>query len=330
MGLSSTRRTETLAHTLDISEIETILLSFSELVEAEGWSVPSGSELEQWLLFPGEWPRMRVETSSIDALAQQRRDIRGVLGLCELARHLMHARGLPVYERLRPHLRLFVEATAPAQNVRSKQDEGANKLFELLIALLLARGGATDLELEKPRAKSALTRNPDVLFKWRDGLGGVACKVLDSADPRAFVRNLEKGLRQIQASSAEFGCVFFNLKNIVPEDLLLPLATNQGDIPGIRAFTSLDGARREVSGWIGSYLDEVRECLTPDLWDRFNDQRLEPEVELYFADTCIVQHEAGFRINTVKFISTIPLGGRATSPRFSDLIDAINDAQGEA
>jgi hypothetical protein len=333
MGDQSSLVLETRA--VPLQEIAQLFDEFVELLERNGISPLPGSELEHWLLYPDTWKRLASASSPAagepPVLDEVRRDLRGVLGIAEIARHaLAVSRSAASLSSMLGHLRLLTAARSPAQNVRSTSDEDGNKTFELLLALLATRAGAANVELENATRTPKGVRNPDVLLTWEERRRGIACKVLDSADPRAFIRNLEAGLRQLQASPAQSGCVCLNLKNIIPEDLAMPIGTDGDGNLGFFVHDTLDLGRARIREWLAGYLDSVSAALTPEFWDRFEDPRLEPEVELYVFDVCLVAGDITPRLNTMKFFSSVPVGDRQCTPGHTRFMEAMNAAPGKA
>lgn len=313
-----------------IDEVGEVLDQFINLLARFNISPTPGSELEHWLLYPEQWKRFSagLDATAGGDLARDRRDIFGVIGVYELARHLLALDRVGMSVRLLPHLRGLAAARAPAQNVPSPDDQEANKTFELLLGMLAMRAGATEVELETSTASPE--SNPDILATWKGRRIGCACKCPNSSDPRAFVRNLEKGLRQIQSSKADSGAVFFNLKNVIPDGLLLPVITNSEGRSGIVASSSIKEAHSRIREWLDQYFEGVSKAMVPPFWDRFTDERLEPEVEVYVSGVTIVAPGGSIapRVNTLKFFSSLPtLPGRACSPEFVSFLDALNLAQ---
>ena len=133
----------------------------------------------------------------------------------ELALQLLQVRQHPDFPQIVPHLHLLNEGEA-AQNRRADQlDQAANKIFELLAACYAMRCGS-NITLDHP--KHSRGDNPDVLATMRNRQWGIACKVLHSLHPESIIQNIEKGLSQIDRSTADVGIVFLNLKNVIDHE----------------------------------------------------------------------------------------------------------------
>ena len=237
------------------------------------FSLKAGGEAVQWLLkyleqrdirpLPGS-PLERAAIIALDlakeapgrrvADSDTRDRYADFIGICELAAALRHVRKQGAVDQLLDHLRLLGRSTEkepapepgqvprPAESVAPKFDPVANYVFELLIAAYAMRVG-TDVKVD-PRtpAESEQGRNPDVLVTLRGRRWGFACKVLISANKEAVIEHLRTGIRQIEDSEAETGCVLFSLRAKVNLNALWPVADSAD--PSVEA-KAVDGA------WVG-------------------------------------------------------------------------------
>jgi hypothetical protein len=62
--------------------------------------------------------------------------------------------------------------------------------------------------------------NPDVITRFQGRDWGLACKVVHSDNPRGYRNHVIRGVEQIEAAAVDRGIVVFNLKNIVPHEVL--------------------------------------------------------------------------------------------------------------
>lgn len=199
-------------------------LALEALLAQHGIRIQSGGPLETHVLRV-----MKLAYDKEEGAAAEDPDVRGtyrtLIGVHELASHILEVRESPSFPSLVPHLRILNDGAA-LQNVPSGGgDQATNKLFELFAASLAMQCG-TNVTLDDPHASTG--DNPDVLATLGGRRWGIACKVLHSLHPEGFIRHLEKGLEQIDNSPADIGVVLFNLKNVLPHDRIWPLA----EIPG--------------------------------------------------------------------------------------------------
>lgn len=160
----------------------------------------------------------------------------------ELGVQLLAVQHHPDFDKLVPHLRLLDKGEASQATKAGHGDQAANKIFELLAACYSMRCGS-DVDLDDPD-KSSGGKNPDVLVTMAGQRWGVACKVLHSLHPESIVENVRKGLDQIDASPAETGFLFFNLKNVVNRERYWSVTNeeewNGGASPRFTAFATFE------------------------------------------------------------------------------------------
>jgi hypothetical protein len=101
----------------------------------------------------------------------------------------------------------------------------------------------TDVRLDSP--VRSYGDNPDIIVNISGRSWGFACKVLGGNSPITMFNRLDEGLKQIERSPAEIGCVVFNLKNQIDHDetwpILNPREYAAGETPTYGNWTSLDG-----------------------------------------------------------------------------------------
>jgi hypothetical protein len=206
-------------------------LALDELLRLHRITIKPGSPLETHVLRV-----MKLTYDKEAGTASDDPDVRGtyrtLVGVHELASYILEVKESSSFPSLLPHLRLLNDG-ASLQNVPSGAgDQATNKLFELFVATLAIQCGS-NVTLDDPY--TATGDNPDVLATLGRRRWGIACKTLHGVHPEGFMRNLEKGLDQIENSPAEIGVVIFNLKNVLPHDRIWPLAPipDSGNPPDI-------------------------------------------------------------------------------------------------
>jgi len=152
-----------------------------------------------------------------DTMHDHRIAWRKAVALGDMLRKVLRAKNHPRFDQLWPHILLLLGNANIALNIwNPKEDQDANKIFELYMALVLAPL-CPDLEPEDPK-QSAAGKNPDVIAQLDGARWAFACKVMHTDSAETFLQNVRKGVDQIQKSDAEKGIVVISLKNQLPHD----------------------------------------------------------------------------------------------------------------
>lgn len=216
------------AHPQDLLSFDTsakIIDEFVDLLRKKEIAVDDASPLGKGLDLVREMKRRHDNIDAETGWASLAPDLQEALGVLHFARLTLRQRHKPDFDRLIPHFKLMLTSEVAQTKKVPSADQGANKLFEMFVALL-ALETCSDLEMEDPNDSND-ARNPDVLARMADGrLWGFACKVIHGDSPMTFFENVERGVAQIDGSKADVGIVIFSLKNKLPHEQLLP---EQGD-----------------------------------------------------------------------------------------------------
>jgi hypothetical protein len=196
---------------------------FERVLNSHNVTIARRSALEEVCLEVAHWEDRRLRRISGDPYEDIRINARRGVGLVDIMRRVIRHQHRSDFAGLVPHLRLMNASFAQNEGfiAQERLRDKNNKIFELLIALVCMDVG-TNVQIDHPERSSNGT-NPDVLVTIDGRRWGFACKTLGSRSALTHFDNLAKGLRQINASSAEVGCVVFNLKNLVPHDLIWPV-----------------------------------------------------------------------------------------------------------
>ena len=142
-----------------------------------------------------------------------------VMGLHELYRWIWSVKDCEEFDKLIPHLKLLVEAvpkinrkTNFLSNVTGKQDDKTNKFIELIFGLFAVSAGK-NVTLDDPINSSNGT-NPDIIFDFNDTVTSVACKTLNSNNPKTVVDNIRSAAKQINRAQCNTGYILLNAMNI--------------------------------------------------------------------------------------------------------------------
>lgn len=194
----------------ETEELERILGRF-------GITILPGSPLEKMCLSLLELEERR--RSGGDTMEDLRIAYRPAFGLNDLVRRVVRLHNHQDFRVLVGHLRLLNSGTI-AQNISAVADQVAAKIFELLIGLICLEIG-TNTCLDSP--VRSYGDNPDILTNLDGRRWGFACKVPSGTSPITLFERLKEGIKQIERSPAETGCVIFNLKNYIDHDKTWPL-----------------------------------------------------------------------------------------------------------
>lgn len=198
------------------SEVE----QFEQILKRLRIEIVPGSPLEAMCINLLDLERKQEEPGKVGEMEDLRLAYRPALGLHDILRRIVRLCDHPNFHVLLDHLHLLNTGTL-AQNVAaSTTDQIAAKIFELLIGLICLEVG-TDVRLEGP--VTSYGDNPDIIVDISGRTWGFACKVLGGNSPITMFNRLEKGIKQIEQSPAEIGCVVFNLKNQIDHDETWPI-----------------------------------------------------------------------------------------------------------
>ena len=112
-----------------------------------------------------------------DTMRDHRIEWRKAVALGDMLRKVLRAKDHPRFDQLWPHILLLLGNANIALNVwNPKEDQDANKIFELYMALVLAPI-CPDLEPEDPE-HNAGGKNPDVITPLDGSRWAFACKVM--------------------------------------------------------------------------------------------------------------------------------------------------------
>ena len=208
---------------LSFAELEGLVKQFEQVLQKHGIQVKASSVLERICVEILELQSRHRKLIPHEPCSDVRHILRPALGLIDLVRRVVRLAGHPDFRNLVPHLRLMNEGTV-VQNVPAPADRVSDKIFELLMGLICLEVGQNCL-IDHP--VNSRGDNPDVLVTLDARRWGFACKVpapsSASWSPISFFNQLEKGIQQIEDSTAEIGCVVFNLKNIIDHNTLWPV-----------------------------------------------------------------------------------------------------------
>jgi hypothetical protein len=201
-------------------ETQASAFAFEKLLEKHGVAIRSGSVLEAAILGVVDIAYKRASEGPHELAIDVRHAFRALVGVNELASLVLAVENHSDFAQLVPHLQLLNEGAALQNAPSSQLDDATRKIFELFAASLAMQCG-TNVRLEDPE-KSASGRNPDILADLCGQRWGIACKVIHSLHPEAFIENLVKGIDQIEKSPASVGVVLMNFKNVLDYEDLWP------------------------------------------------------------------------------------------------------------
>ena len=314
-------------------DAQTALFKFEELLRRWSILIKPRSALEAAALSVMDLVDLRQRPDSTSWLVDLGGDAANLVGLNDLAVHIIRVADHPDFKEVVPHLRLLNEGE-PLQNRASQsRDHAANKLFELLVACWAMRAGANDVRLDNPHRSKG--DNPDVMFRWRDDTWGVACKALHSRVPQTIFDKMRDGIRQIEACRADCGIVLLNAKNVIRHTEYLRLANH--DKSGKREeplYQSLPRSepQRMLMSEVDALLAGVRDGIDPqEMIDSFLGTKTMPAWIIWAHTTSVVDLEGRPMLTSVPRLTVGQLSQQPNSPlslRPADLelLEQFNEA----
>ncbi len=248
---------------------EQLAFDLESLLGTHGLAIARGSVLERVclsVLQTVEFSKRPPDNDEEDI----RPEFRALIGLADLAANLVSVSNSPDFGVLLPHLQLLNEGS-PLQNVRTRFDDAANKLFELLVACWAIRAGQ-DVSLEPPSAPGGGS-HPDVIATFEGERWGLACKVPASNNPKSIADLVENGARQLVATpSIQRGLVVLNLRSVVEHDRYWPLQGTFGSAADPAVYgvfkdrrVGIALANEEVQSILRTVSEEIAARGTSDL-----------------------------------------------------------------
>jgi hypothetical protein len=316
----------------EIFTLEAIVQSiydFEKLIQERNKSLrlPPGSPIETASLAALQM----LETFSRDLPQDTKQDYRRewcqAVALGEMLRKVMNVANHPFFDRLWSHVQLLLGDSNIALNVwNPKEDSGANKVFELYVALVLAPI-CTDLDLDHPVHSSA-GKNPDVIAQLDGERWAFACKVMHTDSYETFIGRVKEGIGQIQCSNAEKGLVVISLKNQLPHEHCWAIKRQLGiaDIisPGTVDLAIVACHIQEIAArYHRRVIDEL--LGGPSAFnDLFNNTRAVPAVLLHFCTTIFISNEGKPNFCLVRMFSL--LNTNPISAKLLATLDSLNDS----
>ena len=261
-----------------------------------------------------------------DTKQDHREEWRQAIALADMLRKVLRVKGHPRFDQIWPHILLLLGDANIALNVyNKKEDQDANKVFELYMALVLAPL-SPDVELEDPD-HSANGKNPDVIASLNGSRWAFACKVMHSASPNAFIQRVREGVKQIQRSDAEKGIVVISLKNLLQHDFFWTMKADSTiwnlAMPGP---IQPEIARRMFVRYCKGYEQKViKELLGgPAAFNAvFNDTKAVPAVLLHLCSTICVVDQGKPSFHYMRMFGS--LNADPLSPDVHSTLEQLND-----
>jgi len=172
-----------------------------------------------------EWLVARFVAGAPVPDEDRRDDLLFMLDQLHFARSILPLEEHRCFPALREHLVRLGRAQDPGQNYTVRLTdphlEDNNKLFELLVAAA-AMSFSRSVEVEPEQPPDGRPSNPDVILSFRRRRWGIACKAPDSFDRRGYLRNVKKGVNQLNRAGLGRGIVLINARHVFPHDQLMP------------------------------------------------------------------------------------------------------------
>lgn len=212
-------------NTHSFDDLTRAIYAFEALLVDMGLHVPPGSPLEDAALGIEELRSIHCGHMAHNHQKDHRPRWRRALSIADLAQRLLEVRTHSDFPKLTGHLALLIRDKDVTQYDTTPHGNSENdKVFELWAAAALLRT-MTDCAIDDPNNSKG--DNPDFIGTWRRKRWGFAFKAPHSENPEAHIKNIRKGVEQINVSEAEAGMVLLNGKNFFPHDAAWPAAQTE-------------------------------------------------------------------------------------------------------
>lgn len=306
-------------------QLEKLICEFEAALSRHGVPIRSGSDLEGACCSILEVLAKHQDRTIRNPQEDVRQVFTEVLGIWIFLKKVVRLQNHPCFPSFGPHLNLLNEGTV-VQNkrLRASQD-AANKIFELLFALILL-DVSQDVALADPDVED--TTNPDILATIDGQRWGFACKVVYGDSGKALFDNLKKAVDQIEVSAATIGCPVVNFRNHIKHEIFWPLLNEAEHRAGGEPVfgTSLD--TREAGSALCDQVTRKRNQVVDEI-------ELKHVLNMYagkkalagflaFCQTCAGQVSAAGPIPTA--ISALILGRFGSCDQHIPVFERMNEA----
>ncbi len=265
-------------------------------------------------------------------LRNPRRDTRQLyidsFGIWTFLAKIVRLHNKPGFAQFLPHLHLLNQGTVGQNKSLQICEEESNKIFELLISLVLLDIGR-NVVLDHPYNSKG--DNPDILVTLNGKRWGFACKTVYGTSAKTFFDNIKIGVGQIENSkAAEIGCVVINFRNFIDHNLIWPIKHCSN---GTLQFGSVKNEDRDQ---IPSYLNGLviskseslaKEIGVQEIWNFFSGKKAVPGFLAYCQSAAGIENESGVVIpsSILKLILSPFRDLQRHAPTFSEMNEALHE-----
>jgi hypothetical protein len=234
----------------------------------------------------------------------------------------------PDFTQFLPHLHLLNQGTVGQNKTLQNCEEESNKIFELLVALVLLDIGS-DVVLDHPHKSKG--DNPDILVSLKDQRWGFACKTVYGTSAQTFFDNIKKGVDQIENSkAAEIGCVIINFRNFIDHNLIWPV---KQCLDGTLRFGSVENENRDqiplyLNGLVISKSESLaKEIGVQEVWNYFLGKKAVPGFLAYCQSAAGIENTSGVVIpSSILKLNLSPFRDlQKYEPIFSEMNNALHE-----
>src|SRR6266568_3539016 len=244
------------------AELEKLVYEFEAALSRHGIQIQPGSDLESACCSVLEVLGKQKDRSIRNPHEDVRQVFTEVLGIWIFLQKVVRLQNHASFPTFAPHLNLLNKGTV-VQNkrLRASQD-AANKIFELLFALVLL-DLSPDVALADPDLKD--TRNPDILATIDGQRWGFACKVVYGDSGKALFDNLKRAVDQIEVSAATVGYVVINFRNHIKHEIFWPLLNEAEHRAGEEPIFGASLDPREVGPALCDHVTHKRDQVAKEI-----------------------------------------------------------------
>ncbi|MBA7654149.1 hypothetical protein ES703_62024 [subsurface metagenome] len=236
-----------LGNIVSFAQLESLVFEFENVLREYNITITSGSDLERVCLSVIDVLGKKKQPHLMNPLEDIRPYFSDILGLWVFMTKIVGLRTHCNFIKLVPHLELLNIGTAPQNKKSPITDQAANKIFELLIALLCMEIGE-NISLDHPGSSKG--NNPDIIFTFEGLRWGFACKVPHTISAKSIYDNITTGINQVEASPVDLGCVVLNFKNLIDHNYSWPILNetevSTGKVPIFGAWANPISLAKEL------------------------------------------------------------------------------------
>ena len=303
---------------MNCEELKALALQFRQALSELGLVAIAGTELDRLISEVEELPSLRARIASLPRSHDIRPLWRNILAVRRFALKFVRLYQRPEFDVFANHLKLLNKGGF-AENRPDRSDQ-ANKMFELLIALLAFEVG-TDLVIDDPIHSGGKPgeKKVDVQISFAGERWGIECKV-PAGGLESVLNRFDGGVEQIEAiPGLTVGAIAVSARNVINHDEFW-LRFDDGDY---FTYVSKDMACDRMKMAATIIEGELRKIRSPEIWEaNLVGKKTKPLMLGFFQSACVVIEEGRQAVTDVALLMAMKFG---ESPEpCPELFNALN------